>query len=369
MSHLKCNLMCHSVSGHVQQLYTGFKMLADDGRIDITQQLRTSHTNGVGGSNRPQYLRDALDAHLMVEVSDSTRRVVLYFDNHDSRELDDQALAECDFYFKRSYSSDYVSRTHADSAQKVHPLGLNYLVFPDGIDVAALWRSLALNSSMAKKLAGAIGAIDSGNIIRFCPRLRHLHASPKLAADPKVLFMVTAYDPHDRPDRPKEKVEERAHNNETRANCVRMLRKELGPKFYGGFMHNRFTTERYKDVLVDRPLNAQKENYLKMLGDFPICVATTGLHGSIGWKLAEYVAFSKAIVSEKLTYEVPGQFCQNRNYLEFSSPQECVDQSVRLMDDEGLRHELMANNSVYYDRNVRPDVLVLNALSTATQAW
>jgi hypothetical protein len=100
----------------------------------------------------------------------------------------------------------------------------------------------------------------------------------------------------------------------------------------------------------------------------PICVATTGLHGSIGWKLAEYVAFSKAIVTEKLHYSVTGDFGPNRNYLEFASPEDCAAAAVRLVEDRDLREALMLNNAAYYRAYVRPDALVANALARARLA-
>ena len=212
-------------------------------------------------------------------------------------------------------------------------------------------------------MGGIIKSIDSRNMTRFHPRLRNLHSPPLYSQVPKVLFMTAAHDPYDDPYRSKEKIEERVHNNERRADCVRLLRKELGPNFYGGFIHNKFSVEKYKDVLLDMPTNSKKKRYLLRLKKFPICIATTGIHGSIGWKFAEYVAFSKAIVSERLEYEIPGQFGPMRNYLVFSSPDECVEQSVKLMADDELRYQLMTNNAEYYQSYVKPNILVFNALS------
>jgi hypothetical protein len=47
-----------------------------------------------------------------------------------------------------------------------------------------------------------------------------------------------------------------------------------------------------------------------------------GLYESNGWKLGEYVAGSKAIVSEHLHYDAPGNFSPEQNYLEFNSADE-----------------------------------------------
>lgn len=51
-----------------------------------------------------------------------------------------------------------------------------------------------------------------------------------------------------------------------------------------------------------------KRAYLHRMQHTEICVASTGLHGSTGWKLAEYVAAGRAIVTEPLRYTLPGGF-------------------------------------------------------------
>ena len=101
-----------------------------------------------------------------------------------------------------------------------------------------------------------------------------------------------------------------------------------------------------------------------MVKESSICIATMGLHESIGWKFAEYVSASKAIVSEELHYEVPGDFQSGRNYLTFKTPEECVDQIDKLVKDEDYRYQMMVNNFNYYHQYVRPDRLVLNSLIT-----
>lgn len=361
MAQIKCTLHCHSRSSHLQQLYTGFDMLAENGIIKLSQKFVNS---GKTGAPQNKYLKHA--AHLVVELSSGEKqKLILYFDNVDSRGIDENNLQNCDIYFKRSFSRSYINERHSEYKDNIYPLGLNYWVLPNRFNMTTLHRNVSLPSSARGKLGGVISSIDTKNKTEFYPRLRNLHSLPVVSHEPKVLFMVTAYDPYDEPKRPKEKIEERIHNNEFRANCVRALRNELGPKFFGGFIHNKYTREHYKDVLLGDPQSAKKQNYLQILKEFPICVATTGLHGSIGWKFAEYVAFSKAIVSEKLNYEVPAFFRLGHNYLEFSSPEDCVEQSMKLLSNQQLRTELMLNNSIYYQHYVKPDMLVFNAISVA----
>ena len=142
------------------------------------------------------------------------------------------------------------------------------------------------------------------------------------------------------------------------------MKEALGDRFTGGFASTPFTRKQYADLVRPRSATAQR-NYLSILRSHPICVATTGLHGSNRWKLGEYVAFSKAIVSQKLLFGVPGDFAPERHYFEFTSPEGCVEAAVRLVENRDLRERLMSNNAAYYEEYARPDALINNALAMA----
>ena len=118
----------------------------------------------------------------------------------------------------------------------------------------------------------------------------------------------------------------------------------------------------YKDALLENKNNALKKNYINILNEFPICVATMGLHGSIGGKFAEYVAFSKGILSEKMNFQLPGNLEKDKNYLEFTTPEECVNQAVKLSSNKEMLTNMMYYNLIYYHHYVRPDMLILNSL-------
>jgi hypothetical protein len=156
--------------------------------------------------------------------------------------------------------------------------------------------------------------------------------------------------------------------NPMRAECVLRLREELGQQFFGGLQHSAYAKTHYAPALLADNADSDRARYFKLLRDFSICVATTGLHGSIGGKVAEYVAFSKAIVTEPLHYEVPGDFREGRNYLTFTSADECSSQVSRLMRDAELRRSMMQNNWDYFREFLRPDALVRRALGGAMRA-
>jgi hypothetical protein len=209
-------------------------------------------------------------------------------------------------------------------------------------------------------------SFDTGNRFGYQPRMRDMEAEPQPNAQPNVLFLVAAYDPYDDPTRAQDKIDDRIFINETRARCIRLLREALGPRFTGGFGDSAYTRQHYSDLVW--PESVAQESYLAVLRKYPICVATTGLHGSTGWKLAEYVAFSKAILSEALVYDVTGGFRSGKHYLEFASPDECVHAAIRLIEEPELRRQMMRDNAAYYREYLRPDALVKHALSRALLA-
>src|SRR5262245_55929533 len=115
-------LHCYDNYAHISKLFTGFALLRAAGAVTLSQECLIDHAFDM---SKPQHLRDARLAQLLVVVNGSIR---LYYDNHDSDEIDDEAAEGIDFYFKRSYSRP---RIPAHVASKILPLGLNYPLFPD----------------------------------------------------------------------------------------------------------------------------------------------------------------------------------------------------------------------------------------------
>jgi hypothetical protein len=331
------------------------------GDIRLSQRRRRSAVRYA--SNAP-HLSNAGHAHLDVLLDGDVR---IHFDTHDSVEMAEGELDHCDFYFKRSYSTGYVETLPENQRHKVLPLGLNYQVLPDRVDGFSIGRSLSLDGVSAPARSAFKQALDVRNRLGFQPRLTRMESQPDLNAPPKVLFQAAAYDPFDDPNRSQDKIGERMFINQMRARCIRILKEALGDRFSGGFIRSPYSLDYYADLTVSDGRAAQ-EHYLETVRSVPICVATTGLHGSTGWKFAEYVAFGKAILSEPLLYDVPPPFAEGRNYVAFTTPRECLSGAVKLIEDTSLRRELMRNNTVYYRSQLRPDALVRSALKKALVA-
>lgn len=289
------------------------------------------------------------------------------FDTYDGAEFYDTWYSKCDSYFKRSLRlEDFNDRAN------VYPLGLNYLVHDDVTDWAHVMRALRAPMTVAERLRSLAIALAADRIVPINglrqERVRNMSAALMPAAStstPSVLFSARLWDPAAAPCLKTQN--EREFINSTRIELVRRLRKEFGTRFLGGIAADDYSTRIAPDVVVPASF-FRKQEYLTHVRNSEIAIATTGLHGSIGWKLGEYVAFARAIVTEPLQYVVPGPFDDGKNYLTFREPDQCVDAASRLMADFDLRRSMMVSNCEYYYNYVIPERLMLRAILVALRA-
>jgi hypothetical protein len=330
----------------LQQIFTGFSTLARNGAISLTERIRRSNTSAA--------------SDWILTASVNGRRVI--YDVWDREDIDERHLEHADIYFKRAFTNRYVADL-GTRGRKVRPLGLNYEVYPDFLDLAGARRNFLVRRGL-RRFSGALAALDLRG--GFTPRQSALERS---AADRdesgRVLFLTQAWDPNDPPWRDRATRLQREEVNEMRAGCIERLRREFGARVLTGFANTEFAARRYPSLLVANEGLTEKRNYLSIVRRCEICVTTTGLHDSNGWKLGEYVAFGKAIVSEQLKHVVPGGFAQGKNYLPFSTADECAQAVDTLLSKPELRDEMKRTNLDYYHKHVRPDRLVLNTLRAA----
>ncbi|MEM6301520.1 MAG: hypothetical protein AAF749_07255 [Pseudomonadota bacterium] len=283
------------------------------------------------------------------------------FDMSDSSVLSPNFFDSVDWVFKRSLRSDW--NPHDSGSTKVRPFGLNYMVMQDGFSWFPIKRALAFPraSGWPKHVARAL---DSPNWFHYSPRRSMIELGPpRNLSDMKVLFLARVWDTanDDHFDLSHELREDRIQVNEMRVRCIRSLRAEFGSRALVGLVPDNFAQIHYPDCIIDNRLT-EKKRYLQLLADYPVCITTTGLHGSIGWKFAEYVATSRAIVSEPLNHQIPGKFARGENYLSFEDANSCLEAVSVLLDNPYYCLQMMQQNSDYYQKFLRPDELVWNCL-------
>lgn len=344
-SKIVCEVLASSDYIHLQQIYTGLALLHDAGKIEFRQKIT------------PKKLGMFEEVHLKMRVGDRT----VYFDMHDCGTIDENYLDDVDVCFKRSYAPDVIEKLSAP--HKILTFGLNHYVLRGGFDRFLLART-SLYKGSQKVRAGIKAAAIPFQRSAFPPTVERLRAEPAPHAEPQVIFMTQVYDTSQTWQKDIEKVR---GINEMRAEIVRHLRKEFGQRFFGGIAKTEFAEKHFADCIFDNSEVSKRSNYFRKLQNFPICVTSRGLCNSTGWKFAEYVAFAKAIVSERLTYEVDENFAENQNYIAFESVEECLEQTHKLFENHDLRAELMSRNRIYFENFQRADRLVWNCLQRALE--
>lgn len=343
---LNCKLFLESNAEHCQQVYTGFADLAAEKVINL-EIIHSNYTVSSYGK-------------AVVKVILNNRYTIIY-DLYDGKELlEIQKIDKIDFYFKRSFDREYVQKLGL--LHKVYPYGLNYLVYSKN----TFWikrtnfkndfiNSLKTLIRSNKFLSKNLNILDS----YYTCDVRNFEKMPLIDSNPKILFLTQTWKPDHVSDSAKK--EERIIINNTRAKIIRILREAYGKNFIGGFKDDEYTRKNYRDCIVPKYMT-NKNDYLKHMHSASICIATSGLEKSIGWKFAEYVAASKAIVTERLHFELPGLFVEGKNYLEFTSYDECVSSINKLIEDRHLRYTMMQANHEYYQSYVKPINIIFNTL-------
>jgi len=355
----RCTVYARSLSNHVLQIYTGLYLLHAAGRIELRQRFGA----------RP--LRDrlgppALDARfaaadlngLFVDIEGAG---LVFFDVRDGGDCYGELAGRVALYAKRSYRPGAYP-----GAEKFLPMGLNYAVHPDRTfwhELARSFRQLERSGLAAKRLAISLARLHpSVGRLLDVPTVSTLSGPVDRGLAPRAIFLARTWDPQEVPPRSAEAVREL---NESRAACIRALRKRFGALFFGGFSRSAHALQHYPDCVVAPQVSTSRHDYVKRLKAYPICVATTGLSDSIGWKFAEYVALARAIVTEPMRFELPGPMAADENYLEFRSAEQCGDKVAALLEDGELAARMMENNRRYYMEYGSPDAVVGRVLHAA----
>lgn len=333
-------------SPHLLQLYAGFFELEKKGvtRLKFTHENKSKNALAIATvivNDKYKVIYDTLDG--LSWKKGTKEENLLHF----------RKSFQCDFYFKRSYSPEM--QAYAPVGCQVLPLGFNYNIQPE---VNLMPYSPTLKDKVIYVLkTNPITRLFFGKNFFYA---KDFEQDPVSSSNNKILFITRLWNPDEALSEGSKLHRQRI--NEMRVSCIQACREKYKDQFTGGLIVDAYTAKKYPHLgMPDKLTN--KKGYLNAIQQHAICIATTGLHNSIGWKMAEYVAASKAIVSEPLHFELPGNFEKNKNYVEFKNIDELIFQIDALLQNPGMKQEMMNQNHYYYNHFLKPDVLVLNTLN------
>lgn len=325
-------------SPHLNQIYVGFDMLKKQGIINLKYKKRQKNSSNpfvkVLINKKYRVIYDTLDGLNWIQGSCDDN--LLYF-----------SKIEADYYFKRSYTEKLKS---ANKQIKVYPLGFNHFIEHKHLFNDSL-KNVIKNSSIYNYIRPKKKTLN----IPYFEQLNNGGNSNQ------IIFFTRLWDPTNETNRQKKDFLNSINN--FRISVVKTCKEEFGNLFIGGIEDSQYARSLASEHIC-KPEVTQKFNYLNNLKNSSICIATTGLHDSNGWKLAEYIVSGKAIISQPLKHKVTGDFSKGRNYLEFNNKSQLVQTINTLLNNDDLVDNMMRNNTRYYNTYLRPDKLILNSLNT-----
>lgn len=366
--HVNIKFLQDGKAAHNSQILTGYKLLEKQGLLKIQYD---NHFN---------FCQQKLYEHNSIVEVEVDGKILAYdtADGYQSimrKDVFDQQLDRVYLYFKRSYAPEFHIGTNSES--KVKPLGLNYHCTCKG------------NPFDRFELLGN-PLLDARRFISYMHgdrKWRHLINYRNFESNNhyekyNILFLTRLWDTSNiNKENLKraysylseneaailaENMIESFHNiNNTRIAILRKLRDEFPTGGWtGGVEYSDIARKECPEFIVDSTIT-DKANFMKMLKENYICIASTGLHNSIGWKTAEYVTNGRAFLTEPLKYKVPGGFSAGNNYIEYTSADECIEECIALINHVEKIHMIESNNAEYYKKFLSPDQLILRTLEVS----
>jgi hypothetical protein len=362
----KISVLCDVGASHVLQLFAGLTALRHKGKIRLDYRLQPSHET-----------RRLHEGSVWLQLELAGRHVKVCFDLFDGGAIaSPDGLDKADIYFKRSFDPRVVKALDPVTRQKVKPMGLNFGCLGDAdkdvVQRTAIerrlrhtagkpltreeWKfraQLMVSSWSPQWLPGGIGRY-------LVPKESAFRAPSAMPRREAVVFQSRVYAPEMAP---------RASNilalNEQRVRVVRALRQHFGHRFVGGLSRNPFAEQHYPDCIT--PLPDHQWSYIRMLRTCSVAVVTEGIHGSIPWKVPEYLGAGLAIVSDALKYELPSPLLLGEHLLLYSTEQSCLEACDRLLSSPQLRRSMGAANLAYFDSNVLAERLMARCINVASE--
>lgn len=343
---LELSVYCIEKTPHLSMPVTGLMML------EAQKKVRLSFEIDPGNRRRFPYAP-------LLGVYGGGRRILFDLADGYGSEVEraqPELVRQADFVFRRSFSPAENAKLPPELQSRMHPLGFHFHVSYPGnpIDRISTWG----------ERRGALFQRVFNGAPRSYFTLDKFEQEPEPHEKPTVLFYTRLWHAPEG----SELYESVTRINESRIRLVSELRKRYGSRFAGGIQFD-LREARHCGGLVAGIGETRRTRYLETMRSADICVGSTGLHDSIGWKTAEYVAASKAVVNEKFCFEVPGNFQEGVHYLPFTDVEGCLEQVERLMGDPQRVYEMALANRAYYQAYGRPDRMMANALRQVFPDW
>jgi hypothetical protein len=331
-----------STLAHFNQLYCGLELMKKANLIKLDYVIEEESYIG-GGVTR---------------LSVNKKNVMI--DLRDSNVIDMNSYEKSDFYFKRM-----LLKTDDLQYEKLYPFGLNYSVMTQSRGLKYLFLKNKKYLKYSLKYFNTLTKILKVNDSLLNCHYKNFERSPNPYLSNLILFSTRLWNPDN--NETLWKKEERKVLNDQRISIIKFLKDEYNYIFKGGIQNDQYAKTKCPSLIVNDHFSSKKE-YLNLLKETTICVTNQGLEDSIGWKFAEYICNSSAILTTSIDkYKTLGPLREGVNYLTFSTVGEFNSKLKILLNDKNVYETMIVNNYEYYQKYLHPLSKMKSIISTITK--
>lgn len=347
----------NTIAPWFSQVYAGLYELSDTGSVDVTISPRVVHRD----------LVDATSLALEVTDHDSARTLRILIDLDDTKRFAfPHLIDQFDVIAKRSFFRPEIEKLPRAQQRKIIPYGINFNCGSPSIPVGRLF----LNHHLLRLRLGLLKSKQSQRFL-FQHQLRFLFF---LANNDLSLNEADFINSPDSPTRHDIFFVTRMFGtqqgltefSQRRIELMQALRKTFGPRFHGGIVRTRLS-ERFCPKELLRPKMSRRK-FAETLGASNVVVSTLGVGGSNPWKLGEFIAAARCIVSEPLVFELPIPLEERKHICSFTSTDHCLETCDALLSNDSLVNDMKHHAESYFLNHVTASRLILSLLTRAFAA-
>lgn len=150
--------------------------------------------------------------------------------------------------------------------------------------------------------------------------------------------------------------------NQYRKNFIAACKAHKGIQFSGGLvLEEPLDDVSYSDVIIEKGVSYS--TYLAQTQQSMVVFNTPAYHLCHGWKLGEFLAMGKAIISTPLSNELPAPLVHKEHIYIVDGSKESIQEALdELLTNPTLRHTLEQNAYAYYQTYVSPTASIKRLL-------
>lgn len=281
---------------------------------------------------------------VLAEIVDGGQRKRVVFDYGDSAEIDEDVLAWSDTYGK-------INCTAKQRQAGVVPIGPAFSIRP--ATLPAIWLA-------TKGVAGTARDVGLKSLIaerrNFVLRTAMLNEfSPGEVVPGFFFYRASLWEYANCLDTV----------NPLRAEWMRAAKQNPQISFEGGFMPfpsspegpaRGLQVEQFADLV--EPGFLPLRQWIRKTQQSVAVFNSPAVDDCLGWKLGQYLALGKAIVSTPLTREMPEPLAHGRHVHFINSPEEIPAVQALLLNDAAYRRRLESGARRYWEQHLTPEVIV-----------